>query len=598
MNQNNRPLYLFSFIILLGLCLIQLKKSKDFPKITENEIMSHIRYLSHESRGGRYPGTKGSKDVIAYLVKEFKSYGIKPGINKSFVQPFDITTDLEIDKSSFATLNNDTLKLGDEYTPLSFSSDGNATGALVFVGYGFNINEEKLKWNDYKNIDVKNKWAIIMRHGPSRDEKHSKYANHMPLHKKMLVARDMGAVGVAFISQVEDENILPFNYMPGYKNEGIPAIHFSNEFADKILKQEGWSRRKIQEEMNQKLNSISFEIDNQKLTTKIKINKLKIRAGNVVGEIRSGNRKHRDEYIVIGAHFDHLGLGGHGSGSRKPKDVLVHPGANDNASGTAGLLEIAQKLSTQKGRLKRSVLLVGFDAEEKGLLGAKHFIKNPPIDLDKIITMINLDMIGGMKDSTVTVGGVGTSPSFEPLLDSLEKSRNIKISMSKPGFGPSDHAAFYSENIPVLFFFSGFDNEYHTPNDTWKNINLKGTESIVNLVYDVVFHVNRTSSPPVFTESGPKQAQTPAPKRFNVTLGIMPSYGSIEAGLEIDAISRVDGPAAVAGIKPGDIITSINGKGINDIYEYMDRLGELKPGMTVPVVVIREGKELVFRVSF
>ena len=598
MNQNNQSLYLFSFIVLLGLYLIQLKKSKDFPEITENEIMSHIRYLSHESRGGRYPGTKGSKDVIAYLVKEFKSYGIQPGLNKSFVQPFDITTDLEIDKNSFATLNNDTLKLNNDYTPLPFSSDGNATGALVFVGYGFNINEEKLKWNDYKNIDVKNKWAVIMRHGPSRDEKHSKYANHMPLHKKMLVARDMGAIGVAFISQVEDENLLPFNYMPGYKNEGIPAIHFSNEFADKILKQEGWSRKKIQEEMNQKLNSISFEIDNQKLTTKIKINKLKIRAGNVVGEIRSGNRKYRDEYIVIGAHFDHLGLGGPGSGSRKPKDVLIHPGANDNASGTAGLLEIAQKLSTQKGRLKRSVLLIGFDAEEKGLLGAKHFIKNPPVDLDKIITMINLDMIGGMKDSTVIVGGVGTSPSFEPLLDSLKKSRNIIISMNKPGFGPSDHAAFYSENIPVLFFFSGFDNEYHTPNDTWKNINLKGTENIVRLVYDVVFHVNRINSPPVFTESGPKQAQAAAPKRFNVTLGIMPSYGSVEAGLEVDAISRVDSPAATAGIKPGDIITSINGKGINDIYEYMDRLGELKPGMTVPVLVNRNGKELVFRVSF
>ena len=153
-----------------------------------------------------------------------------------------------------------------------------------------------------------------------------------------------------------------------------------------------------------------------------------------------------------------------------------------------------------------------------------------------------MDMIGGMKDSTVIVGGVGTSSFFEPLLDSLEKSQNIKISMNKPGFGPSDHAAFYSENIPVLFFFSGFNNEYHTPNDTWKNINLKGTEDIVNLVYDVVFHVNRMSNPPVFTESGPKQAQAAAPKRLNVTLGIMPSYGSVEAGLEVDAILRVDSP--------------------------------------------------------
>ena len=166
---------------------------------------------------------------------------------------------------------------------------------------------------------------------------------------------------------------------------------------------------------------------------------------------------------MVGAHFDHIGMGGDGSGSRKPNENAVHPGADDNASGIAGLLELAQKLTAFKSRLKRSILLIGFDAEEKGLQGARHFTEHPTVDLANIITMINMDMIGRMKDSSATAGGVGTSPMFKPLLDSLSRNRGFNLNMTLPGFGPSDHAAFYARDVPVLFFFSGFHNEYHTP---------------------------------------------------------------------------------------------------------------------------------------
>ena len=598
MSDNNRALYLFALIIALGAFLIQRRNASFSSDITNNEIMGHIRYLSHENRSGRYPGTRGSKDVIAYMVKQLKSYGVRPGVKNSFVQPFDITTGIKLKHGNFALINGDSLTPEKDYLPLSFSSGGHTEGGLVFAGYGFNVNEDGLKWNDYDGLDVKEKWVVIMRHGPERGSQHSPYAPYFPLHKKMLTARDMGAAGVVFISQIEDQGLYPLKYMPGYKDAGIPVVHLANDVADKLLGSVGWSRQKIQETMNRSLESINFEIEGQTLKTNIDLEHIKTRAANVIGEIRSGNRKHRDEYVVIGAHFDHVGRGGPGSGSRKPDEDAVHPGADDNASGTAGLLEIAQKLASQKSRLKRSVLLIGFDAEEKGLLGAKHFVNNPVISLNNVITMINMDMIGRMKDSTVTVGGVGTSPSFEPLIDSLKKGRNFNVSMSKPGFGPSDHAAFYSENIPVLFFFSGFHDEYHTPDDTWKNINLQGTTDIVNLVYDVVHHLTRTNQAPNYSESGPKQPQTPASKRFNVTLGIMPSYGSTEVGLEVDAISKKDGPAAVAGMQKGDVIKAINGKPIKDIYEYMDRLGELKKGMVVPFVIKRNGNEIVLDVSF
>jgi hypothetical protein len=598
MNDNNRALFLFAFIIALGGLLIQTKKIGPSVEITNNEIMGHIRYLSHENRSGRHPGTRGSRDVIAYLVKQLKSYGVGPGADNSFIQPFDITTGIELDGNNYALINEDTLDVEQDYIPLSFSSSGKMVGGLVFAGYGFNIDEENLKWNDYEGLDVMGKWAMVMRHGPERGNSHSPYSPHFSLHKKMLVARDEGAIGIIFISQIEDSNLYPLNYVAGYNNIGIPAIHLSNKVADKLLGGFGWSRQHLQETMNRSLESISFEIKGKTLKTNISLEHIKSRAANVIGEIRSGNREYRDEYVVIGAHFDHVGRGGPGSGSRKPEQDAIHPGADDNASGTAGLLEIAQKLAAKKSKLKRSVLLIGFDAEEKGLLGAKNFVKNPTVETDKIITMINMDMIGRMKDSSVTVGGVGTSPSFEPVLDSLGSGRNFNLSISKPGMGPSDHAAFYSDDIPVLFFFSGFHNEYHTPDDTWKHINLQGTTDIVNLVYDVAYHLARVTSPPIFSEAGPKQVGMSTGRRFKVTLGIMPSYGSIEVGVEVDGISKSDGPASRAGIKKGDVIKSIDGKPIKDIYEYMDRLDDLKKGMTVPVSLERDGEKITLDIFF
>ena len=597
MNENRQSLYLFIFIACLGLFLIQGNKTDSSLDITQDEIMGHIRYLSHENRGGRYPGTRGSKDVISYIIKQFKSYGLKPGSNGSFIQPFDITTGIELGEGNYAVANGDTLIINKDYIPLAFSGSSKTSGSLVFAGYGFKIDQEDLQWNDYKNLDVDGKWVVIMRHSPERHTQHSLYASHSSLHKKMLVARDEGAAGVIFVSQMEDENLYPLTYNRGYKNAGIPVVHLSNKVADNLFKPFGWSRQSIQETMNRSLTSINFNLGSLTFFANIKLTHKKTRAANVVGTIKSGNRKYRDEYIVIGAHFDHLGMGGVGSGSRDPETRSTHPGADDNASGVSGLLELAQKLSAQKSRLKRSIVFIGFDAEEKGLLGSKHFIKNSTIDINKITTMINMDMIGRMVDSSLTVGGVGTSPVFKPMLDSLKAERAFTLGMSNAGFGPSDHASFYIEDVPVLFFFTGIHNDYHTPRDTWKQINLSGTKTLLDLVYDVVFHLSRAKNRPVFSEAGPKQRQMKSTS-LKVTLGVMPSYVGTEIGLKIDGLSDPNGPAAKAGIKKGDIIKAINGKSIKDIYEYMERLGELREGMTVPVMIDRGDKEIKLSVTF
>ena len=598
MNENSRSFYAFVGILLIGFVLIINRSKSLSSEITEDEIMNHIRYLSHDNRSGRLPGTRGSKDVIAYLIKNLKSYGVHPAIGESYTQPFDIQTGIRLGPANTLMINKDTLVVNSDYLPMFFSANGNYSGEAVFVGYGFQINDKELKWDDYKGIDVKDKWVMAMRNSPERNQPHSIFTNHSPLHKKMMVAKDNGAKGIIFVSQVEDEELYPLKYTPGFKNDEIAAIVLSKNRANKIFERVGWSTKKIQDEMNQNLKPLNFQLGFLNIETSINIEPIIKKGANVVGEIRSRNREFRDEYIVIGAHFDHIGMGGPGSGSRKPEADQIHPGADDNASGTSGLLELAQKLSANVGHLKRSVLLVAFDAEEKGLLGSKYFIKSSPVDIKNITTMINMDMIGRMSDSSYTVGGVGTSPYFEHLLDSLKRDRFFNLIMNKPGFGPSDHAAFYSENIPVLFFFSGFHDEYHTPDDTWQLINLKGEKYILDFIYDLVFHLARAPEKPVFQEAGPKQGQMGSPRKFNVTFGIMPSYGSTKIGLEIDAISKEDGPAAVAGMKKGDVIKSINNKPIKDIYEYMDRLGDIKPGMTVPVLIERKEKEITIDVTF
>ena len=600
MNENRRLLLFFFLIIGIGIALF-ITKNEGFspsnsPNILPNEIMDHIRYLSDDDRKGRYPGTMESRDVISYIIKQFRSYGIKPGINnRSYTQTFDLIDNLELGENNYMIVNQDTLSIEFDYIPLWFSGKGFVSAPVIFAGYGFNINDGGLIWNDYESIDVKGKWVLVMRNNPERNVRHSVYGPHSTFHKKMLVAKDNGAAGIIFISQKEDSTLFPFKYIPEYGNTGIPAIHLSNTLADKILNNVGWSREQLQKEMQNDTTTELVKLPQINISCNIDIKEVKIRAANVIGELRSGHREFRDQYLVIGAHFDHLGMGGRGSGSLNPDNLAIHNGADDNASGVAGLLELAHLLKSQTSRLKRSILFVAFDAEEKGLIGSQYFVENSPVDLDNITTMINLDMIGRL-DSAIYVGGVGSSLLFSHLLDTLENETDLIISKSIGGYGRSDHMPFYNNNIPVLFFFSGAHQHYHTPDDDWKLINLKGETEILNLVHKLVYKLVRLKDRPIFQNSGLNNERS-SPTKLRVTLGLMPHYGSPGDGLKIEAITKKSGPAAKAGIKKGDIIKKINGKYVKDIYEYMERLGELRIGMTVPIEIERNNKTIIFSVT-
>jgi aminopeptidase-like protein len=301
---------------------------------------------------------------------------------------------------------------------------------------------------------------------------------------------------------------------------------------------------------------------------------------------------------VIGAHYDHLGTGGPGSNSRAIDTVAVHNGADDNASGVAGILALAEELSKNREQLSRSILFVAFDAEEMGLLGSKYFVEQFKDQLDQIEAMINFDMIGRFDPEAkpLLISGTGTSVESEQILNDLALGLDFQLSYSPEGYGASDHSSFYARDIPVFFITSGAHEDYHMPQDDADRLLYEGCAQIVDFAYDLVMVLANRNQPLTFQEAGPKERPRSG-RGFKVTLGIMPDFASADnTGLRVDAV-RKGGPAEAGGMLEGDVIIGLNGKSVTNIYDYMARLKELETGQTVSVEVIRNGEQQVLIVQ-
>ena len=585
--------YLLSLAILFGCSNLQNTKqaSDSNSEISEADLLNHIKFLSSDERMGRYPGSKGSEDAINYIVKHFKTNNLSPAGENGYLQPFEFITGVTLGEQNNLSIQEEHFIVNEDFIPLEFSSNGKIEGNVVFAGYGFAIDDSVL-WNDYNGINAEGKWVLIFRGGPGGDHPHSDYANHIPLRKKALLARDQKAAGIIFVNQAgETDQLIPLRHSPNSTAIGIPVLQVSRKIGDQLVSAQ---LNMLQTKLDEKKQSQSFSLNIQ-ISAEVKLNKQIVNVPNVIGLIPGSDPVLRDEYIILGAHFDHLGFGGPGTGSLALDSSVVHNGADDNASGTAGILELSKKLSSNRKNLKRSILLMAYNAEEEGLLGSKYYVNNPTASLSATVAMINMDMIGRMSEGKVTVGGVGTSPEFESILNEINKDHNIHLKMSQEGYGPSDHASFYVNNIPVLFFFTGTHMDYHKPSDDWQHINVAGQKQVVDLIYDLTIILSNQATKPLFNQSGPK---TPIQTRrsFKVTFGVIPSYGSDAEGMEIDGAKK-EGPAGKAGMQKGDVITSIGGKEIKNIYDYMYRLEELKPGETIEVKVLRGGKTLTLKVN-
>jgi len=415
---------------------------------------------------------------------------------------------------------------------------------------------------------------------------------------KALIARDKGAAGILMVSGYEYDttDILATLYWDKSRSDvGIPAFNISRKVAESIFKNTGHGLKDLETILSDSLRPFSFGtgVTAQGLSGIRQINST---LRNVYAEVRGNDDKRNDEYIIVGAHFDHLGFGGPGSGSRSFELNKIHHGADDNASGVAAVIELAQKVAASKDDMKRSVMFVAFDGEEMGLLGSKKFVQRMPMDKSLVSAMINFDMVGRLsEDSLLFIGGTGTSQEGEEILNELNMGR-FKLSLSTDGYGPSDHASFYAADIPVFFLSTGAHADYHTPNDIAFYINYEGEKRIVEYAYDLIMELANRKNLLTYQEAGPKERKK-AGYDFKVTLGIMPDFtSSSNEGLRVDGV-REGGPAYGGGMLKGDIIVAIEGKEILNIYDYMARLKQLSPGQIITVDVMRNGNEEVLIVQ-
>lgn len=569
------------------------------PDITATDLKKQIGFLASDSLKGRKPGT--TEDVVGaeYIRDCFKQAGLKLLLDNGF-QKFEIVADVKAGSGNSLAFDGFSAQPGVDFTPLSFSAAATVAAPVVFAGYGFDLDLDSLKWNDFKGIDVKGKWAVILRGDPEPEKQNSAFLAYEQERGKVLTAKDKGAVGVLLVSPSDLEKtdvIMHLQYDKSPSDAGIPVFSITRALADKLLESMNYTIASLETEMKENHKPVSLYLE-PKVNAVADVVKTRVTAQNVVGMIEGTDPVLKNEYIIIGAHFDHLGMGGEGSGSRAPEQLAVHNGADDNASGTAGVIELAQKLSANRTHLKRSFVFVAFTGEEMGLLGSKEFVNKPPIDLKKVNAMINMDMIGRLnpETKTISIGGTGTSVQTDSLLKILEMDRPFKISHSTDGYGPSDHASFYSENIPVFYFTTGAHDDYHTPADDADKIDFNGEVAVLDMVYDLTQMIN-AGSRLSFREAGSKQA-TRYGRNMKVTLGIVPDMVSNDNnGLRIDGV-RKGGPADRAGIVKGDRVISIEGQPVTNIYDYMARLGKLKAGQVASVEIIRNGAKQILIVTF
>ena len=324
---------------------------------------------------------------------------------------------------------------------------------------------------------------------------------------------------------------------------------------------------------------------------------------NIIAVVPGKDKRLKHEYIVVGSHYDHLGMGCEGSGSRRPDTLGVHPGADDNASGDAVVLELARHF--KKARPARSIIFAFFGAEEQGLVGSKQFLEwmkhddsrrvNLPEDVKSIVAMVNLDMVGRMRDKAMSVSGTGTSSSFKAMVEEVAEQNGLHVTCIPDGYGPSDHASFVAQDIPVLFLTTGGHMEYHTPADVPSTLNYDGMQQTLEFSQELITRLAAMPETPDYISVPSSQKMSHA--KFKVTLGLMPDVmgASTIPGLRADIVVAGK-PAHNAGIRSGDIIQEINGKPLKDINEYMERLAELQPGTTIPVKVLRGEETIVFQV--
>jgi Peptidase family M28/PDZ domain/PA domain len=564
--------------------------------LSPSRYFEHVKYLASDEMKGRGDGSPELDRAADYIASQFRLWGLRPmGENNTYFQKFEVTTGAQIGPKTEVRINGINLKINEDFVPIAFSNTAEFEGPLVFAGFG--ITAPELHYDDYQNIDATGKIVVVLRHQPQEMDHSSPFnganaIDHATFIRKAINAKQHGAKGIIFITGVNhtDEEVGRATRAAETDDLGIPSFHAKREFVLKLLSGAGKDLAAIQKKIDTDLRPESFELPGVRAYVATEIIRTRKTVKNVVAAITGSDSTLQNEWVIAGAHYDHLGLGEHSS--LAPSLIgQIHHGADDNASGTAGVLELARIAARNKPQWKRSVLFITFAGEEIGLLGSSYFANHPTIPLKNTIAMINMDMIGRLNNDRLFIGGVGTSTDFKPWLEDFDKSVRLQLDYSESGYGASDHMSFNAKKIPVLFFFSGLHTDYHKPSDTSDKINSNGAIRVLSLVYLMLDKIATDAGHLEYVE-----VQQPRPSIAGSGGGYGPYFGSVPDFRDdlkgvLFADVQNNSPAAKAGLKQGDLLIEFDGKPIQNLYDFTYALRSKKPGDVVPVIVKRNGQD-------
>jgi hypothetical protein len=573
--------------------------------VNPQAYLEHIRYLASPELKGRATGSPELEKAAAYIAGRYQQFGVKPADGKNYEQEFSVVTNAHLGSANRLQVNDDgkkeEFKPTSGYVPFSFSSSGKASGSVVFAGYGITTNDH---YDDYAGIDAQGKIVLLLRHEPQEfDEKSVLDGKALTQHSNLAIkaanAKAHGARGVILINDTynhEDgkDDLEQFGRASGPTDAGIFFVQVKTATAEAWLKAEGHDLREIMQGIDKDFKPQSFPLAKLNVDLEVDIRHDARKVHNVAAYVPGQT----SEYVILGAHYDHLGLGDEHSLAPSEAGKAIHPGADDNASGTAGVLELAHWFASQP-KLKRGILFLNFAGEELGLLGSSYYAEHPILPLENAVAMLNMDMIGRIREGKVYVNGSGTGSIFGRIIEQVKAPPSLRIDLSESiGYGGSDHMSFTPKRVPVIFFFSGLHGDYHKPSDTWDKIDAQDAATLLDYVADIATKLASDPERAAFQKVPEKErplAGGSGSSGYGPNFGSVPDFNEPPKGVRFADV-REGSPAATAGFKAGDILIEFGGKEIGNLYDFTYALQSHKVGDVVLVKVLRGSQQIEAKV--
>jgi Peptidase family M28/PA domain len=485
---------IFTLALILRLAHVVWTAESADSALSNAEIQRHVRYLASDELMGRGVDIPGIELARDYVAREFKQYGLVPGGDKgTYFQELEVVTGVKIKEPTAAILSeNAPLAVERDWTPFGASRSGEAEGEIVFVGYG--ITAQGYDYDDYAGVDVSGKIALVLRYEPPplRDkspfQKLPRYSRYSALNEKMTNARNHGAIAMILVdpnpTPAGQKELISLRRSMGRNDSGLIALQIKREIIEKWLAHSNISLVALKEKIDRDEKPASVALSKLRASFRVALERITKKTDNVIGILPGSDPALKEQNIVIGAHYDHIGLGYFGTHDSSTEGQ-IHNGADDNASGTAVLMDLAQRLSRSSHRPPRTIVFAAFTGEELGIRGSRYYVEHPPFPLRTTVAMLNMDMVGRMKDGQITVSGVDTAKEFSAWVSQAGKETGLEVKFPSGRTGSSDHASFQRKEIPALHFYTGIHEDYHRPTDDWEKLNMEGMMKVSDLVLNV-----------------------------------------------------------------------------------------------------------------